>query len=74
MNKKLIRLTEQDLHRIVKESVNKILKEGYFDDPYGLHGKIARSGNGDAESYLRAGWAYDEKSGRWISPEEWARM
>ena len=27
MNKKLIRLTEQDLHRIVKESVNKILNE-----------------------------------------------
>jgi len=27
MNKKLIRLTEQDLHKIVKESVDKILKE-----------------------------------------------
>ena len=27
MNKKLIRLTEQDLHRIVRESVNKILME-----------------------------------------------
>ena len=27
MNKKLIRLTEQDLHRIVKESVNRILRE-----------------------------------------------
>ena len=27
MNKKLIRLTESDLHRIVKESVNKILNE-----------------------------------------------
>lgn len=27
MNKKLIRLTESDLHRIVKESVNKILSE-----------------------------------------------
>ena len=27
MNKKLIRLTEGDLHRIVKESVNKILNE-----------------------------------------------
>lgn len=26
-NKKLIRLTESDLHRIVRESVNKILKE-----------------------------------------------
>lgn len=27
MNKKLIRLTESDLHRIVKESVNKVLSE-----------------------------------------------
>lgn len=27
MNKQIIRLTESDLHRIVKESVNKILKE-----------------------------------------------
>ena len=31
MEKKLIRLTEQDLHRIVKESVNKILVKE-FDD------------------------------------------
>ena len=29
MNKKLIRLTEQDLHRIVKESVNRIMEEYY---------------------------------------------
>ena len=27
MNKKLIRLSEQDLHKIVKESVNRIIKE-----------------------------------------------
>jgi hypothetical protein len=27
MNNKLIRLTESDLHRIVKESVKRILKE-----------------------------------------------
>ena len=27
MNKKVIRLTESDLHRIVKESVNKVLTE-----------------------------------------------
>ena len=27
MNKKLIRLTESDLHRIVKESVNRVLNE-----------------------------------------------
>jgi hypothetical protein len=29
MKKKLIRLTEQDLHKIVKRSVNKVLKEAY---------------------------------------------
>ena len=28
MSRKLIRLTESDLHRIVKESVNKLLREG----------------------------------------------
>lgn len=27
MNKKLIKLTELDLHRIVKESVNRMLRE-----------------------------------------------
>ena len=27
MNKKLIRLTESDLHKIVKESVNRMLNE-----------------------------------------------
>jgi hypothetical protein len=30
MNKKLIRLTESDLHRIVKESVKKVIKEGNY--------------------------------------------
>lgn len=34
MDKKLIRLTESDLHRIVKESVNRILKE-YGNTPEG---------------------------------------
>lgn len=34
MSKKLIRLTESDLHRIVKESIGKILKEGYYEDLY----------------------------------------
>jgi len=35
MNRKLIRLTESDLHRIVKESVNQILNENE-DDDYGI--------------------------------------
>ena len=30
MKKKLIRLTESDLHRIVKESVNRVLRESQF--------------------------------------------
>lgn len=29
--KQIIRLTESDLHRIIKESVNKVLKEGAYD-------------------------------------------
>ena len=33
MNKRLIKLTEQDLHRIVKESVNRILMESKGLDP-----------------------------------------
>ena len=40
MNKKLIRLTESDLHRIVKESVNKILNENpLFDPPFYTGGR-----------------------------------
>ena len=34
MNKKPIRLTENDLHKIVKESVNKILTESSIDDVF----------------------------------------
>ena len=29
MTKKLVRLTESDLHRIIKESVNRVIKEYY---------------------------------------------
>ena len=32
MKKKLIRLTESDLHRIVKESVKRVLKENEWDE------------------------------------------
>ena len=33
MNKKLIRLTESDVHRIVKESIGKVLRETEYYDP-----------------------------------------
>ena len=32
MKKQVIRLTESDLHKIIKESVNKILKETFISD------------------------------------------
>ena len=32
--KQLIRLTEGDLHRVIKESVNKVLKEGRYSGEY----------------------------------------
>lgn len=31
MTKKLVRLTEEDLHKIVKESINNVMAEGFFD-------------------------------------------
>ncbi len=46
MNKKLIRLTESDLHRIVKESVNKALNKSnsvFYDDRASKITKVDRS-------------------------------
>lgn len=47
MNKKLIRLTESDLHRIVKESVNRTINEvalkGKSGKAYSLHGNDEES-------------------------------
>ena len=47
--KKIIRLTESDLHRIIKESVNSILKE--YSDPCDLSSDYNPYLNGDA-SYM----------------------
>ena len=46
MGKRLIRLTEQDLHRMVKESVQKILKE--YNEPMDLSSDYNPYMNGDA--------------------------
>ena len=73
MNKKLIRLTESDLHRIVKESVNKIINE-IGDSPKGqhmlgrLHGKYAAQ-----DKWGKAGnvWNYVRDNG--IDTDEYWR-
>ena len=64
MNKKLIRLTESDLHRIVKESVKKILREDAGNEyrgvllPYGYDIKIWGP---KIDIYLdKKGWSTDK--------------
>ena len=41
MNKKLIRLTESDLHKIINESVKKVIKESVYDEAEQKADKIA---------------------------------
>ena len=50
MKKKLVRLTESDLHRIIENSVRKILKEdnlGFDNDIFDLYQKIKDEGHDD---------------------------
>ena len=65
MNKKLIRLTESDLHRIVKESVNRLLNEweyagwvndigdDYYDEPNDPNEKNERNINNAWDEFDR---------------------
>lgn len=53
MNKKLIRLTEGDLHRIVKESVNRILNEVSWTDSEGITHDNQHGGDSKAWDALR---------------------
>ena len=61
MNKKLIRLTESDLHKIVKKSVNKVLKEeigtGEFPNPDAL---VNITHNRVEQALLNAGFKISE--------------
>lgn len=79
MGKKLIRLTESDLHRIVKESVNRVLNEVQFGGE-SLHGN--NPGDWAAMRYLRtdriahennAGLYDDDESGYVRNVANWAR-
>lgn len=43
--KRRIRLTESDLHRVIKESIRRILNEG-LREPRSSHGRVSNQGNG----------------------------
>ena len=47
MNKKLIRLTESDLHRIVKESVNEVFSNKNYKNNFGDIEKTKYNANSD---------------------------
>lgn len=73
MNKKLIRLTESDLHRIIKESVQRILKEndgsyrGVYIQGLGLPEKIVMS---KVDACIEKGWPLDDIQ---RAIDDWAR-
>ena len=67
MNKKLIRLTERDLHRIVKESVRRVLKES-GNNLRELAQRLAEVGGGsltdeERELLRNAGYTFNTISG-----------
>ena len=68
MAKKLIRLTESDLHRIVKESVQKILKESGYSNTDG------KSYIGPRGEFNSAAYSYDTALDDAESIEDWDRM
>ena len=50
MSKKFIRLGQNDLRRIVNESINKVVNEGWNDDRF-EYDNFTDEGNGGAEEY-----------------------
>ena len=64
MNKRLIKLTEQDLHRIVKESVNRILMESKGLDPSKRDSEFASNIKWSGEPDLDKANEWFEKSVR----------
>lgn len=74
MSKKIIRLTESDLHRIIKESVQRILKEndgsyrGVYIQGLGLPEKIAMS---KVDACIEKGWSLDDIQ---RAIDDWARI
>ncbi len=75
--KKLIRLTESDLHRIIKESVNKILNEvGETEDGQDVLGRLAakKSTSGDYDGYSNVmDYARQKRNGDLKKQDRFAR-
>lgn len=74
--KKLIRLTESDIHRIVKESINKILKEDNGRQYKGVYieglGLPERAIMDKIDSCIEKGWSTDriQRAVNWWAYQE----
>ena len=76
----LIRITESDLHRIVKESVNRVLKEGFFSNPtttYDFNSDSMYSNELDVQPSWKGESEWnpteeDIRDGGWLGPE-WSK-
>ena len=75
INKKLIRLTESDLHRIVKESLNRVLNESKYEEGYDsgqflcqtqveMYGEEAAKEKIRKELEIREYWAEENRKNR----------
>ena len=76
MNKRLIRLTESDLHRIVKETVNRILTEvGETDSGQEILGRLAgrKSFNGDSGYFDVNDYAKEKRNGDFKKQDIYAK-
>ena len=77
MNRQLIRLTESDLHNIVKEAVNKILNEvGDTEDGQHLLGRLAakKSTSGDLDGYYDVSdYAKEKRNGNLKLQDKFAK-
>ena len=65
MAKKLIRLTEGDLHNIIKESVNKVLNESI--NKYQTYEQVENA----VYDYLERKWPDRNRAGYWVGWHDW---
>ena len=76
MNNRLIRLTESDLHRLVKEAVNSILAEvGETDSGQEMLGRLAarKAFNGDSGYFDVNDYAKEKRNGDLKKQDKYAK-
>lgn len=83
MNKRTIRLTESDLHRIVKESVNRIINEKARTNESSVHRAVKESTKTSLRDFMRVWYNNDDScidalekltDEAWLRPMGWKQV